>query len=213
MITLERVPQDPTVPKSRRSRGPLSPARQRLVVQHLTLARRLAGQQFRRWPRERDEFESGALLALVEAAEAFDAERGIQFATFARHRIEGAMRDVQRRLYARTRPWDRLADAPLPTGAGPCVTDRSARVLGIQPEPPVGAALEGEDAVEHWLRALPRRYADACRELYLHGRNQTEAAAVLGISQSRLSAMHRAALTMLQASVQGRDGSGRSSAA
>lgn len=213
MSTLELVPQQPTVLKSRRSRGPLSPARQGLAVQHLALARRLAGRQFRRWPRERDEFESSALLALVEAAEAFDPRRGIQFTTFARHRIEGAMRDVQRRLYARTRPWDRLSEELTPAENGPGLNDHAARVLGIQSQPAVGAELEGQDAVEHWLRALPRRYAEACRELYVHGRNQTEAAAVLGISQSRLSAMHRAALAMLQAHVQGHGGPGQGSAA
>ena len=45
---------------------------------------------------ERDEFESAACLALVEAARSFDPTRNIRFATFARFRIRGALVDVGR---------------------------------------------------------------------------------------------------------------------
>jgi DNA-directed RNA polymerase specialized sigma subunit len=53
------------------------------------------------WPGAQDEFESAALLALVEAAQAFDPTRGVKFTTFAHHRISGALRDLKRELYSR----------------------------------------------------------------------------------------------------------------
>ena len=56
----------------REQRSPLSPARQRLAARYLPLARALARPLKQSWPQARDEFESAACLALVEAAEAFD---------------------------------------------------------------------------------------------------------------------------------------------
>lgn len=47
---------------------------------------------------ELDELVGDGMVALVEAAERFDPERGVPFTAFARHRVRGAMVDGYRRL-------------------------------------------------------------------------------------------------------------------
>jgi RNA polymerase sigma factor for flagellar operon FliA len=174
----------------------LSPSRQVLAQRYIPLARSLARPLRSGWPSHGDDFESAAYMALVEAAESFDPSRNIRFATFARHRIIGALRDAQRELIEQSRRWhggETTADRPRP-GA----SQVDARFVGIDPEPPVGEEIEHREAVELWLSRLPQKHAAACRQLYLDGKTQTEAAACLGFSQSRLSSMHREAIQMLQ---------------
>ncbi len=87
-----------TSASARRRRAPLTAEQQDLAVRYLPLARSLARPFKMSWPGSRDEFESAANLALIEAAGSFDPGRNVKFATFARHRIWGALRDVQRGL-------------------------------------------------------------------------------------------------------------------
>lgn len=70
---------------SRRSR--LTVEQQELAKSYLPMARSLAKPLKKAWPAEKEEFESAALLALVEAAQSFDPSRNVKFATFARYRI------------------------------------------------------------------------------------------------------------------------------
>lgn len=177
------------------ARRPLTAAQQDLATRYIPMARRLAWPLRMAWPASRDEFESAALMALVEAAEAYDPGRNVKFSTFARMRIVGALRDVQRRVAPPGWRSD-AAHAPL---VGPLQreSEMHGRVLGQEPDAPVGAASEAVEAVEAWLRKLPPRHAAACRQIYLHGKTQTEAAAKLGCSQSRLCCLHREALAML----------------
>jgi RNA polymerase sigma factor (sigma-70 family) len=173
----------------------LTAAQQELASKYVPLARRLAWPLRRSWPSARDEFESAALMALVEAAEAYEPGRCVKFATFARVRITGALRDVQRRMVP---PGWRVDPAHAPQ-VGPLQpeSEEDGRVLNAEPDPPVDAADEAIEEVEAWLRKLPPRHAAACRQIYLHGKNQTEAAEALGCSQSRLCCLHREALAML----------------
>ena len=184
---------DETAPRPRRA--PLTPAQQDLAMRYLPLARSLAKPYKASWPASRDEFESAACLALVEAAESFDPARNVKFATFARHRIWGALRDVQRGMIALGWRCD-AAHAPT-VGSLPRDVEQHGHVLGVQPEEPVGAALEAIDEIEGWLRKLPARHAAACREIYLRGKTQHEAARSMGFSQSRLSCIHREAMIFM----------------
>ena len=70
-------------------------------------------------------------------------------------------------------------------------------VLGIEPEPPVGTWIESTEAVEFWLRRLPKAHAAACRLIYIHGKSQDEAATEVGCSKSYLSRLHREAINWL----------------
>jgi RNA polymerase sigma factor (sigma-70 family) len=159
------------------------------------MARALAKPLKQTWPSASDEFDGAACLALVEAAQSFDPARNVQFATFARFRIQGALRDVKRGLFLPVwRGHEKYA--PEIISPKPC-PDVPGRVVGIPTEPPAEQAMESIDAVEHWLSRLPPKHAFACRQIYLHGKTQCEVAAQLGCSKSRISVLHKEAMELL----------------
>lgn len=69
---------------------------------HLAYARLLARQACRSLPDgvEESDLEAAAMVALFEAAQRFDASRGVPFRAFAKHRIRGAILDRVRQLDA-----------------------------------------------------------------------------------------------------------------
>ncbi len=173
----------------------LTAEQQKLAADYLPMARCLARSFKATWPSLRDEFDSAAALALVEAARSFDPTRGLRFATFARYRIWGALRSARRN------------DVPLgfrkDPGQAPYVfpmTQRSeeiGRVLVSRPEQPVGRNLEDHEQMERWLRTLPRQQAVACRHLYLNAATYSEIAQALACTKSRVAHMHRQAMSRL----------------
>lgn len=179
--------------RARRRR--LTAAQQRLAERYLALARSLARPMKTTWPNAADELESAACLALVQSARAFDARRGVKFATFARTRILGALLDVHRRMAIHHRREHQGVELNRQLHEHGC--EGTERIFGRSPEPPVGDRLEQSELFECWLRRVPTQHATACRLIYLNGMNQCEAAREMGCSQSRLSALHREALAML----------------
>jgi len=176
-------------------RLPLTPERQRLAAAYLPMARALARPFKMAWAQLSDEFDSAACLALVEAAETFDPGRNVKFATFARARIWGALRDAKRRqvpLGYRSEP----REAPR-VGELPMRPEEVGRVVTAEADGPVGAELEAAEEIERWLSKLPRRHSLACRQIYVHDMTYDEAARSLGCSQSRVAYMHRQAMDML----------------
>jgi RNA polymerase sigma factor (sigma-70 family) len=166
-----------------------------LAVKYIPMAKALAKPLKRAWPMERDEFESAAMLALVEAAQSFEPSRNVKFPTFARYRIWGALRDVQRSLI--TAGW--RGD---PSGAPQINSlmqnaEELGRVLGAMQDPPIGEELESREFLEHCFSKLPAKHAETCRQIYLHDKNQGEAALAVGCSKSRLSHLHREALELI----------------
>jgi RNA polymerase sigma factor (sigma-70 family) len=150
------------------------------------------------FPSARDELESAAFLALVEAAQSFDPSRSVNFATYARYRIWGALRDVRRQIIGKVWPCERES-APVVMRLGDD-SESHGQVIGAEPDEPVGTDLEILDAVENWIRRLPRPHSLAFRHIYLDGKTQEEAAALVGCSKSTLSRMHSQAITWLQQS-------------
>src|SRR5262249_47610183 len=65
--------------------------RDQLVAQHRRLAYSVA-RRFEGRGEERDDLQQVALIALTNAVERFDPERGLKFATFAVPTIEGALK-------------------------------------------------------------------------------------------------------------------------
>ncbi len=179
---------------SKRSR--LTPDQQVLAQNYLPMARALAKPLKRCWPSEKEEFESAALLALVEAAQSFDSSRNVKFATFARYRIWGALRDVQRSLITAGWKCD-LENAPKINGLAHDSEDHG-RILMTEPDRPIGQVYEGDEFVEGCLRNMPPKHARACREIYLNGKTQGEAAKLVGCSKSRLSYLHKEGLEMIK---------------
>lgn len=98
----------------------LAERRRALVAQHVGLVHHVARQLASRLSTEAefDELLSAGSLGLMQAAETFDASRGLSFSTFAVPRIRGAMLDELRRLdhmprnvRRRTREVSRARDA------------------------------------------------------------------------------------------------------
>jgi RNA polymerase sigma factor (sigma-70 family) len=147
------------------------------------------------WPVEQEELQSIAYLALVEAARTFDPSRNVNFATYARHRIRGALRDCRRNQVPTTWRGDRRHRA-MSEKFGEHA-EHHGQAVGIRPERPVGAQIEATEAVEKWLNRLPQAHAAACRHIYLDGKSQDEAAALVGCSKSFLSRLHREAISIL----------------
>lgn len=75
-------------------------ARDRLIHEHLGYVRSLAGKLRRELggTLDHDELVSFGMRGLVEAAERFDATRGVAFTTFSYYRIRGAIFDGLRQL-------------------------------------------------------------------------------------------------------------------
>lgn len=177
-----------------RKRVPLTDAQRALVSRHLPLARSMA-QKAESPITSQQELQAEAYSALTEAAQTFDPYRGVNFAAYARLRIQGAIKDYYRFVLQGSRRGSRSL-APVFCRLHP--TDESRfRVFGRHEDPPVGAELEALDEFEAALRHLPRTHAAVCRSIYLEGRNQEETAAALGYSKGYLSRLHGASLAWL----------------
>lgn len=177
-------------------RPPLDDAGRALAAAYLPLARALARPLKDRWPRDRDEFESAACLALVRAAQAFDPAAGARFVTIAWNQIHWGLADARRKLHPgcrRVGPARALRLVPLDE-ARAAPARPAAR--GSGPGPP--AACEASEAFEHRLRPLPDRDRVLLRLLYRDGLTEADAARALGRSKTWAHARHAAALARLR---------------
>ena len=182
-------------------RAPLTDHQKELANRHLPLARSLAKQLHARWYVEREEVESVAFVALVEAARCFDPEQGAQFATFARYRIVGAILDFSKKA-GRNR---HLQSSTMRGLWGvEMEVEQYGTPVGISPDLPVGAELDAVDSVEFHFRPMSPSQARACRLIYLEGKSQEEAAEIMNCTASYVSKIHREAMKLLFERCQGR---------
>ncbi len=175
-------------------RNPLTEGQQRLATKYLPMAEAMV-LRLRCRDDELDELNSVAYLALVEAAQTFDPTRTVNFATFARLRIRGALYTYRRSCY-RDHPEYIGTEIPVYCTLE-VLKERADWVFGDCRRSPEDLDLEEADALESYLRRLPQTQASACRLIYLEGRSQEEAAALLGYSKAHLSRLHREALEKL----------------
>ncbi len=154
-------------------RAPMTSEQQDLAMKYLPMAKSLAKPLKLNWPIEGQEFDSAAMLALVEAAQSFDPTRNVKFGTFARYRIWGALRDVQRSLIANGFRSD-LDNAPNLSSLA-YDSEELGLIVGSDPDGPVGEEFEAVEFVESWLKKLPPKHAEACRQIYIHDKSQFEA--------------------------------------
>ncbi len=181
--------------KYRKDLHPLTEAQRDLADRYLPLARKLAKPLKTMFAQWRDEFESAACLALVEAARSYDPDRNIKFATFARFRIRGALVDVGRGMMLPGFE-DDIEDAPDVVTLTPFNEEHGSVLVAVEP-PPVGAEHDDFDAVEHILRKLPKKHAAICRLHYLYGKTQAEIGRTMGCSQSEVARLHKKSLNLL----------------
>jgi RNA polymerase sigma factor (sigma-70 family) len=147
-------------------------------------------------PEWKQEFQSAAFLALVESALLFDPARNVDFSTYARHGIWGALRDARRDLEQRSKRSRR--GSPRTVIRIGEATERHGHVLNSQPDEPVGTELERHETVEAWIGRLPRPHSQAFRLIYLDGRTQEEAAELVGCSKASISRLHDQGLSWLR---------------
>jgi RNA polymerase sigma factor (sigma-70 family) len=183
---------------SRMKRSPLTTEQQELAVKYLPLARSLAKPFKRAWPTHHDDFESAACSALVEAAGTFDPARGVKFSTFVRHRVWGSLRDVQRSLVALGWRCD-PKHAPLITSL-PRDPEGKGRMLGSDHCGSIGWEEESDDQVKAILRPLSEREKRIVRMAHVYGFTSHQIAARIGLSQSRVHTICRAAIEQLRGS-------------
>ena len=177
----------PIEPRTRHER--LTEAQQELAAKYIPMARALAKPFKNQFPDSWEDFESAACLALVEAARSFEPEREVKFSTFARRRIWGGLCDVRRRRLTRSRN-----ECPMADGCPTSIRLTEEVAADIRP---VGAEMEAVEALESWMRKLPRQHAQACRMIYLDDRTHAEVARALGVSPSRITYLHLESLAML----------------
>lgn len=194
-VNAKPTTNDPNSKPKKQRRTPLNNVQQVLAARYVPMAKSLAKPLKTAWPVEGEEFESAAMLALVEAAQSYDPTRNVKFATFARYRIWGALRDVQRSLIMSGWRGD-MENAPAITSLT-YDAEENGRVLGTEQDRPAGEEFEALEFVENCLRKLPAKHAAACRHIYLEGKSQVEAAEALGCSKSRLSYLHKEALELI----------------
>jgi RNA polymerase sigma factor for flagellar operon FliA len=111
----------------------VEPTRAR-VEAHKGLVKKLASEIRRRYRLtvELDELEAAGLEGLVQADRAFDAARGVAFATFAYYRVQGAILDDCRRLGLLRRQYRSRAQFELAAGE---VLARAAETTPAAPGP------------------------------------------------------------------------------
>lgn len=166
---------------------PRSPRnRDKWVVAHLPLVRSIASRLRHRVPQvEMDDLVSAGTIGLIEAADRFDHELGVQFTSFAYPRINGAIIDEIRRFVGGRRRVPGAAgleplslETPVMEEHGLTLMDLTADKLA--PEPERHAEL-GELLAA--IKLLPSRERQMLG-LSVAGHSVTEIAAVYGCSQS-----------------------------
>jgi RNA polymerase sigma factor (sigma-70 family) len=175
-------------------RAPLTDDQKALATRHLSLARAIARQLHARWRLERDEVESIAFVALVEAARCYDPVGGAKFSTLARYRIVGSVLEFAKKSW-------RNRQVPVSTVQGrrdiQADIEFYGKPIGVTPDLPVGAEIEAADTVESHLRPMPATQARACRLIYLEGKSQDEVAEIMECSPAYVSKIHREAMEFL----------------
>lgn len=168
-----------------------------------------------------DDLVADGYLGAVKAAKAFDPERGLQFATYAHHRVRGEMIDGLRRMdYAgrkqraqSTAAW-KAAEAEgreyldfrtappvsldiLVTGDDGSLTSTLGNFLADSAPTPEDA-LADSDVISWALAHLYGREAEVIRRLYWDDEDQGVIARDWQVSLSRVSQLHAAALHSLR---------------
>lgn len=138
-----------------------------------------------------DDLYSAGLTALVEASHRFDARRGVEFRTYAKHRVYGAMLDELRRLDTVSRDRRRAiregTEAPDALPA-PRLVDISAAASVVDPTPNAEDELDRRRAMQHMREAeatLPPRLRLVLKLRVDEGWTLREIADHLGVTEAR----------------------------
>ena len=178
------------------------------IVQYLTHVRALARRLQSRVPRSvaLDDLVGAGAIGLMQAVDRFQPSRGLQFGTYARHRIWGAMLDFLRGedpLSRAERREVRAAGSDSPSS----VTISLENLPTGEPRGARYTSYSFADRVdlERARQCLSAREQQVISLLFDLDWSNREVARELGVNESRVSQIKRAALSRLRASLRNRD--------
>lgn len=197
-------------------------ARNALILMHAPWARLVARDIFLRvHPNgiEWREFVQNATLGLIEAADRYDAARGVEFRTFARHRIRGAVFDGLRRARDQM-PSSFARDFDRSESLNSDDTDSLESFVSWTVGIATGHLLDGAASLDptsraqtpyteleqHQMQALLRQTVDLLPERerlvmtmhYFQHTAFTAIASYLGVTKGRVSQLHRQGIERLR---------------
>jgi RNA polymerase sigma factor (sigma-70 family) len=158
--------------------------KQDLALKYMPLAISMSKPYQKDFPAYRDDFKGEACLALSQAADRFDESRNVMFPTFAKRRIRGALLDLQRSMGLRG--YRRSSDG------SPTVC--SLIDVSIEPE----SDYEMTEFVLSTIERLSPLQNTVFRGVYLDGKPLKQIACEMGITQKKVSYLHRTGLARLR---------------
>lgn len=180
---------------------PLTEEQKQLVAEHVGWAEKVAKRRINHCVSLEDRTQD-AVLGLVDAARSFDPARGVKFETHAYARVIGEILDAERS--AGTGPAVKISRRARENGYAEIkVTSveacNMANNLGggrdaiasdflfVDDAPPIADAVDRRDAIDRALTSLSVKEREAVRLYWLEGRTMKQAAAAIGVSESRVS--------------------------
>lgn len=197
-------------------------ARDALILMHAPWARLVARDIFLRvHPNDVEwgEFVQNATLGLIEAADRYDPVRGVEFRTFARHRVRGAVFDGLRQIWdqhlaPRARDVDRSESLdgedmdPLESfvswaidlGIGHLLDSAASLDLAGPSRTPYAELEQNQMQVllKQAVDVLPERERLIVTMHYFQHIAFTEIASYLGVTKGRVSQLHRQGIERLR---------------
>ncbi len=200
-----------------------------LIESHISYAHAVAAELLARFPAhvDRQDVRAAAEYGLVQAANAYDASKGVAFTTFAYYRIRGAVFDLLRETIKATRfeeaANEYMMDYSAGAGAGaPSYAEVQNVAAGIiasyvlslknpSSEPPVQNAeaplqtllrQEQQKGIREALKTLPEKNRQVLEAYYFEDLSLEEIGKRLGLSKSWVSRMHAKGLEMLRPAVE-----------
>jgi RNA polymerase sigma factor for flagellar operon FliA len=182
-------------------------SRETLILQHVAhvkfLAKRL---QFRLPPCVTfDDLVGAGTIGLIQAVDRFQPSRGLQFGTYARHRIWGAMQDFLRAGDPLSRTERRRVRAIRPTAAHaalPITISLEELPTGFDQTECLESQFANRIALNQLRECLSPREDRVISLLYELEWKNRDVARELGVNESRVSQIKHVALSKLRARLQ-----------
>ena len=200
-----------------------------LIESHISYAHAVAAELLARFPAhiDRQDVRAAAEYGLVQAANAYDAAKGVAFTTFAYYRIRGAVFDLLRET-VRVSRFEEAANEYMmdytagASGGAPSYAEVKDVAAGIvasyflsqRDAPPGPIAQSGQAPLESLLRreqqqgirealaTLPEKNRRVLEAYYFEDLTLEEIGKRLGLSKSWVSRMHAKGLEMLRPAVE-----------
>jgi RNA polymerase sigma-B factor len=160
------------LPEGHRRRSTL---RNQLIIEHMPLARQIAG-RFARWGEPRGDLEQAAAVGLINAVDRFDPDRGCEFVAFAVPTITGEVRRWFRDYAWSMRVPRRLKELNTSISTAAC---QLSQELGRAPRPSEIAA-RLDIAVSEVIEGLQLHNAYRCLSLDTDPSDESTHAGALG---------------------------------